>query len=149
MQRVCDKHDPAYYPRFKQWADEYFYCKHRDQRRGLGGIFFDDLNDRPQDDVIISPVKPTKADEYGKSSWYTRPSMCCFCLHLSCIPGQGLIVRVTPVLAVDYTYAVNQLLHFWRALEKLELEGLYTEVTRPFEVCLRAQQELLSGNPPG
>ena len=51
MQRVCDKHDPTYYPRFKQWADEYFYCKHRDQRRGLGGIFFDDLNHRPQDEV--------------------------------------------------------------------------------------------------
>ncbi|CAL5228344.1 g11457 [Coccomyxa viridis] len=50
--RVCDKHDPAYYPRFKQWADEYFYCKHRDQRRGLGGIFFDDLNDRPQDEIM-------------------------------------------------------------------------------------------------
>ena len=50
-QRVCDKHDPAYYPRFKQWADEYFYCKHRDQRRGLGGIFFDDLNDRPQNEA--------------------------------------------------------------------------------------------------
>ena len=50
-QRVCNKHDPAYYPRFKQWADEYFYCKHRDQRRGLGGIFFDDLNDRPQNEA--------------------------------------------------------------------------------------------------
>ena len=54
MQRVCDKHNPAYYPRFKQWADEYFYCKHRDQRRGLGGIFFDDLNDRPQDEVSVN-----------------------------------------------------------------------------------------------
>ena len=50
-QRVCNKHDPSYYPRFKQWADEYFYCKHRDQRRGLGGIFFDDLNDRPQSEA--------------------------------------------------------------------------------------------------
>ena len=50
-QRVCNAHDPAYYPRFKQWADDYFYCKHRDQRRGLGGIFFDDLNDRPQNEA--------------------------------------------------------------------------------------------------
>ena len=50
-QRVCDAHDPGFYPRFKQWADDYFLCKHRGQRRGLGGIFFDDLNDRPQDDV--------------------------------------------------------------------------------------------------
>ena len=59
MQRVCDKHDAAYYPRFKQWADEYFYCKHRDQRRGLGGIFFDDLNDRPQDEVCTLSVRPS------------------------------------------------------------------------------------------
>jgi len=43
---VCDKHDPEYYARFKKWADEYFYIKHRGETRGLGGIFFDDQNDR-------------------------------------------------------------------------------------------------------
>jgi ABC-type transport system substrate-binding protein len=43
---VCDRHDPAFYPRFKQWADDYFLIKHRGERRGLGGIFFDDMNDR-------------------------------------------------------------------------------------------------------
>jgi len=43
---VCDKHDPEFYPRFKKWADEYFLIKHRGETRGIGGIFFDDLNDR-------------------------------------------------------------------------------------------------------
>lgn len=36
MQRVCDKHDPEFHPRFKQWADDYFLIKHRNERRGLG-----------------------------------------------------------------------------------------------------------------
>lgn len=40
----CDPHDPSYYTRFKKWADEYFYVPHRNRARGVGGIFFDDLN---------------------------------------------------------------------------------------------------------
>lgn len=40
----CDPHDPAYYPKFKDWADEYFYIPHRKRARGVGGIFYDDLN---------------------------------------------------------------------------------------------------------
>ena len=41
--RVCDAHDSAFHPRFKQWCDEYFHLKHRNEPRGVGGIFFDDL----------------------------------------------------------------------------------------------------------
>lgn len=44
MKRACDSHDPAYYDRFKAWADEYFFVPHRGRARGVGGIFYDDLN---------------------------------------------------------------------------------------------------------
>lgn len=44
LKAVCDKHDESYYPRFKKWADEYFYIKHRKETRGIGGIFFDRLS---------------------------------------------------------------------------------------------------------
>jgi len=40
----CDPHDAAYYDRFKAWADRYFYIPHRHRARGVGGIFYDDLN---------------------------------------------------------------------------------------------------------
>ncbi len=44
LQATCDRHDAGYYPRFKQWCDDYFYLPHRGEARGLGGIFYDNLN---------------------------------------------------------------------------------------------------------
>ena len=44
LKAVCDKYDSSYYPGFKEWADRYFYVKHRQETRGIGGIFFDRLN---------------------------------------------------------------------------------------------------------
>jgi coproporphyrinogen III oxidase len=44
LRQTCDRHDAAYYPKFKEWADDYFMIRHRDEPRGVGGIFYDDLN---------------------------------------------------------------------------------------------------------
>ena len=43
LKAACDAHDPGYHPRFKAWADEYFYIPHRQVHRGVGGIFYDHL----------------------------------------------------------------------------------------------------------
>ncbi|MFQ6774301.1 oxygen-dependent coproporphyrinogen oxidase [Cereibacter sphaeroides] len=44
LRHTCEAHGADYYPRFKAWADEYFFIPHRGRARGVGGIFFDDLN---------------------------------------------------------------------------------------------------------
>jgi len=44
MKAACDAHDPAYYPRFRDWAEAYFQIPHRKVNRGVGGIFFDHLD---------------------------------------------------------------------------------------------------------
>ncbi|MFN0050344.1 MAG: oxygen-dependent coproporphyrinogen oxidase [Cytophagales bacterium] len=45
LKNACDKHDLNYYPKFKTWADDYFFIKHRNETRGIGGIFFDHLKE--------------------------------------------------------------------------------------------------------
>ena len=42
---ACQNFGDEVYPRYKQWCDDYFYLKHRNEARGIGGLFFDDLND--------------------------------------------------------------------------------------------------------
>ena len=60
-QATCDKHDGALYPKYKAWCDDYFYIPARQEHRGIGGIFFDDLEaaDAQFDvsQVCLSPLK--------------------------------------------------------------------------------------------
>lgn len=79
LKEACDKNDVTYYPKFKEWCDNYFYITHRGERRGIGGIFFDDLDQPSQDeafkfvetcaDAVIPSylplVKKHKDDGYG------------------------------------------------------------------------------------
>lgn len=45
LKAVCEKYDATFYPRFKQWADDYFFIPHRNETRGIGGVFYDHLHE--------------------------------------------------------------------------------------------------------
>jgi coproporphyrinogen III oxidase len=64
---ACDRHDPAHYPRFKAWCDEYFFLKHRGEARGVGGIFYDYLDgDWARDFAFTQDVGRAFLDIYPK-----------------------------------------------------------------------------------
>ncbi|HWS01577.1 MAG TPA: oxygen-dependent coproporphyrinogen oxidase [Prolixibacteraceae bacterium] len=54
LKRICDKYDTGFYPRFKEWADDYFYIPHRNETRGVGGIFFDRL--KPDENIGLEQL---------------------------------------------------------------------------------------------
>ncbi len=68
FKKACDKHDPGYYPRFKEWCDEYFFIKHRGEARGVGGIFYDyvDSGDWTADFAFTRDVGLAFLDIYPK-----------------------------------------------------------------------------------
>lgn len=66
LKAACDRHDPAYYPRFRAWCDDYFFLKHRNEPRGVGGIFYDNLEsgDWEKDFAFTRDVGTTFLDIY-------------------------------------------------------------------------------------
>lgn len=63
---ACDQFDESYYPKFKKWCDEYFFLKHRNEPRGIGGIFYDYVNtgDWNTDFAFTQTVGKTFRDIY-------------------------------------------------------------------------------------
>ncbi len=57
LKQACDKHGKSYYPDFKKWCDKYFVITHRGECRGVGGIFFDDLENKEDQSQIFEFVK--------------------------------------------------------------------------------------------
>lgn len=67
LKTASDKHDPAYYPKFKKWCDEYFYLEHRKEPRGIGGIFFDYLDsDIKKDFGFVKEIGEAFLEVYPK-----------------------------------------------------------------------------------
>ncbi len=53
LRSTCNRFDDAYYSEFKKWADDYFFIKHRNETRGVGGIFYDRLNNKDWDELFL------------------------------------------------------------------------------------------------
>ena len=66
LKEACDSNDPSYYPKFKKWCDDYFNVSHRGERRGIGGIFFDDLDSPSREDCFkfVSSCADTVVPSY-------------------------------------------------------------------------------------
>jgi len=64
--QALDPFDKDLYPKFKKWCDDYFWLKHREETRGVGGLFFDDLNDRGFEEsfAIMRAVGDAYLDAY-------------------------------------------------------------------------------------
>lgn len=81
LKEVCDRFHPEWYGRFKENADRYFRIKHRNESRGIGGIFYDRLNAREDEDFdrlwefslavgnTFSPVYTMFMKKHGNSPW--------------------------------------------------------------------------------
>lgn len=52
LKAACDQYDPSYYSKYKKWCDDYFFITHRGERRGVGGIFFDDIDTPSQEEAF-------------------------------------------------------------------------------------------------
>ena len=63
IKTACDPYGEAIYPAFKKWCDEYFYIPHRQESRGIGGIFFDDLCNQKHARLDDNAVRPRTAGD--------------------------------------------------------------------------------------
>ena len=105
---ACAPHGSDLYPTFKKWCDEYFYIAHRHETRGIGGIFFDDLNAGPHARFPNSTNRPSTPDEI-------------FAFVRSV--GNSFVPSYIPILAIRHTTLYNEHERRWQLLRR----GRYVE----------------------
>ncbi|RDB24626.1 Oxygen-dependent coproporphyrinogen-III oxidase [Hypsizygus marmoreus] len=113
LREACDVHGPSLYPAFKKSCDDYFFIKHRNEHRGIGGIRFDDLCDEPHsllpDDATPNgPRRPRTAEEI-------------WAFVKSC--AGAFLPSYTPILARRYKVPVDERMRRWQELRR----GRYVE----------------------
>ncbi|KAL7409780.1 Coproporphyrinogen III oxidase, partial [Mrakia frigida] len=111
LKDACDKHGESYYPAFKSWCDKYFYIPHRKEARGVGGIFFDDLDS-------TSPIH-TKSLRYSSGIGPTSSEILSFVKEL----GDAFVPSYLPILKKRHTMKFTEEQKRWQQLRR----GRYVE----------------------
>jgi len=112
---VCDSQSTEFYPIFKKWCDEYFYIPHRQEGRGLGGIFYDDLSGHAHDRL------PSEANGVPAGSSRPKDPTSLFAFMRKC--GDAFVPSYLPILAkrADLPYTEDN--RRWQLLRR----GRYVE----------------------
>ncbi|KAF8966264.1 Coproporphyrinogen oxidase [Flammula alnicola] len=111
LQTACHKHGPQLYETFKKWCDEYFFITHRGESRGIGGLFFDDLNEGPHLRL------PTPASEVKRP--VTPDEIFAFIKEL----GNSFVPSYIPILQLRYSIPYTPHERRWQLLRR----GRYVE----------------------
>ncbi|KNZ71534.1 Coproporphyrinogen-III oxidase, mitochondrial [Termitomyces sp. J132] len=113
IKNACDKHGRQLYPSLKKWCDEYFYIPHRNESRGIGGIFFDDLNEGPH----------ARLNSPNSSDPTPRPTSPAEIFSLIRDLGNAFIPSYLPILKVRSSLSFTPAQRRWQLLRR----GRYVE----------------------
>jgi len=95
IKNTCDDFDSRIYPKYKKWCDEYFYLPHRDEPRGIGGLFFDDLN-------ASTLLGNTSTDKKNDQAYFSQ------CFNFTQAIGDSFIQAYEPIMLARKDSAYEQ-----------------------------------------